>query len=640
MSLLHYIQEYDAVHGIPRPMDAPHLTAYHAALRCLTTGAGMLGLVLCGLLSAYLLWITANNLSIDFEVRLIFVIGMIVAVFVGSMDALQLVLPYYRFKQRVTHGSAMWADTPWLKAEGFAQDFTATPKPGDLRIGVLHTGHQLVLPASHTMRHLAMFGPPGSGKSKTFLMTFLRNWASSGSTIVLDPKGELFEETASLYQHVYRLDLLDLMDPSRSDCWNFLPQCKGNAELAHQIASIIIGFSPTKKGTDTEDFWRNSEIAALAAILLHWPQIIDDPTPAMINEFISLRSIDPVEGESESPLTKEMINSPDPQVEVYWGAFTKAKRDLQGSILTGVISKCQSFTTPNVKVVTTSLSDPGSIPRAAIDLKMLRNPSTAIYVVIPEGDADRYASFLTTFFGLAMTVLRTSRVTPETIPALFVFDEAGNIPIHGLKEMLGVGRGRKVGLVLAYQNLGQVYAHYGRDGADAVLGSINTMIFLPGLDQRTTEFAATRVGRTTVLQQTTIDAVGNHNDAERLAETRRDLVDAAELRQLVRHRQAVAIIDTAPPIKFSYPPFIQASPEALSLPSYKGTPHIINLKEVQKANKPDGDQQTGPTNSSAAAASSDNCPQAITHKESAPTPSKPAAPRPARPNPQEPEVKV
>ncbi|MFY9555669.1 MAG: hypothetical protein WAV47_13230, partial [Blastocatellia bacterium] len=69
----------------------------------------------------------------------------------------------------------------------------------------------------------------------------------------------------------------------------------------------------------------------------------------MINEFISLRSIDPTEGESESPLTKEMINSPDPQVEVYWGAFTKAKRDLQGSILTGVISKCQAFTTPNVK---------------------------------------------------------------------------------------------------------------------------------------------------------------------------------------------------------------------------------------------------------------------------------------------------
>ena len=32
MSLLHYIEKYDADHGIPRPMTAPHLNAYHAAL--------------------------------------------------------------------------------------------------------------------------------------------------------------------------------------------------------------------------------------------------------------------------------------------------------------------------------------------------------------------------------------------------------------------------------------------------------------------------------------------------------------------------------------------------------------------------------------------------------------------------------
>src|SRR5262249_609225 len=245
---------------------------------------------------------------------------------------------------------------------------------------------------------------------------------------------------------------------------------------------------------------------------------------------------------------------------------------------TGVISKCQAFTTPNVKAVTSSLAGDAPSPRHAIDLKMLRNPGTAIYVVIPEGDADRYASFLTTFFGLAMSVLRTLPVTPVTVPALFVFDEAGNIPIHGLKEMLGVGRGRKVGIVLAYQNLGQVYAQYGRDGGDAVLGSINSMIFLPGLDQRTTEFATSRVGDTTVLQHTTVDAVGNQNDAERLAETRRPLIDPAELPQPTRHKQAVAIIDTAPPIKFSYPPF---APAGNAAPAFKGTPIVVDFSEAE-----------------------------------------------------------
>ena len=50
-----------------------------------------------------------------------------------------------------------------------------------------------------------------------------------------------------------------------------------------------------------------------------------------------------------------------------------------------------------------------------------------------------------------------------------------------------------------------------------------------------------------------VEGIGSQRDAERLAETKRDLIDAAELRQLVRHRQAVAIIDTAPPIKFPAP---------------------------------------------------------------------------------------
>ena len=182
-----------------------------------------------------------------------------------------------------------------------------------------------------------------------------------------------------------------------------------------------------------------------------------------------------------------------------------------------------------------------------------------------------------------MSVLRTIQVTDDTIPALFVFDEAGNIPIHGLKEMLGIGRGRKCAVAVAYQNLGQVYALYGREGGDAVLGSISTMIFLPGLDQATTEFAARRVGKTTVLQHTTIDAVGNQYDAERLAETKRDLMDPAELRQLVSHKQAVAIIGTAAPIKFSFPPFVQAVGEELSRAVNKGTPRVASFKEAERS---------------------------------------------------------
>src|SRR4030095_1331189 len=101
MALLHQIEKYDAERGIPRPKDAPHLTPYHAALRCLTTGVSMLGFILSGAASACLLWITASNLSVDFQVRLIFIVAMFIALAVSVMESVQLLLPYHRFKQRL-----------------------------------------------------------------------------------------------------------------------------------------------------------------------------------------------------------------------------------------------------------------------------------------------------------------------------------------------------------------------------------------------------------------------------------------------------------------------------------------------------------------------------------------------------------
>jgi hypothetical protein len=160
-------------------------------------------------------------------------------------------------------------------------------------------------------------------------------------------------------------------------------------------------------------------------------------------------------------------------------------------------------------------------------------------------------------------------------------DEAGNIPLHNLSEALGVGRGRRCGIVLGYQNIGQLYKQHGRDGAQAILGSIGTMVFLPGLDAETAQYAAKRIGRTTVLQHSVVDATGNVYDQDRLSETGRDLLDAAELRQMPEHTQAVAITGSAPPIKFGFPPCGKTGPLAHPLPRDIARP--LSLKDAEAA---------------------------------------------------------
>src|SRR5262249_25391392 len=220
-----------------------------------------------------------------------------------------------------------------------------------------------------------------------------------------------------------------------------------------------------------------------------------------------------------------------------------------------------------------------------------RKAGTGIYVVIPEGDAARYKIVLSILFGLAASITRKTSNDERGAPVLLALDEAGNIPLHNLAEALGVGRGRRCGIVLGYQNIGQLYKQHGRDGAQAILGSIGTMVFLPGLDAETAQYAARRIGRTTVLQHRSVDATGTMFDHEGQTETGRDLLDAAELRQMAEYTQAVAILGPPPPVRFRFPECARNGRQAHALPRELARPvtfaeAAFSMQQTEKAAGP------------------------------------------------------
>lgn len=572
MSFDQYLRRIDARYRIPRPANALHLDSYQAGFRLMrNVGEGLL-LVSCGIGTAALLWQIANVLlRVGVEIHDYMLIAMPVAVMISMAEALSIALPYYRLTQRLTHGSARWADVGTLKSHGFAHENKRSLPPGALRIGRLTRKHDLTLPFNQVLRHMAIFGPPGSGKSASFFMSMAKDWASHGSAIFLDPKGELFAYTAQHFKRIYRLDLAD---PRYSDRWNFVPACKGDAELAHEIASIIVGYD-ANRNISYDPFWPQAETALATALLLHLPQIVESPTPAQIAEYISDRTLEET--------NKEISDSPDKEARIHWGLFKKAdKEKTQGGVFVGLGVKLDPFRSPHAMAVLQSVTDEERARGLReINLHHLRKPGTAIYVVIPEGDATRYKIILSILFGLAASVTRKTSHDESGAPVLLALDEAGNIPLHNLSEALGVGRGRRCGIVLGYQNIGQLYKQHGRDSSQAILGSIGTQIFLPGLDSETAQYAARRIGRTTVLQQSVVDATGNFFDQERLAETGRDLLDAAELRQMAEYIQAVAIIGSAPPVKFGFPECSKDGRIARALPRELAKP--TTLAEIREA---------------------------------------------------------
>jgi type IV secretory pathway TraG/TraD family ATPase VirD4 len=550
MSFRSRIEKIDADYFIPRPADEPDLDSFHAASRFLKDVSRSGSLLLSSSIAGYLFFRSGQILNLEFKWMTFVLIGALSAALIGVFEGVSMAYPYYSINQRLTHGSARWASIADLKARGLAHS-SRKPLPfGAVRIGRLSSAlslrqYDLILSLKHLLTHTGIFGPSDSGKSATFYMNILRDFSQFGSALVMDVKGELYAHTARYYRHVYRIDL---ENPARSDLWNPLPRCLGNGELAHSIASILVGYEPENmKVNDSTHYWISGETALLKALCLHLPTVALNPTLPMIKEYLSLNDL--------KKLGEEMQNSTDLEARIEWGNFIKVDAEkTQGGVITGINNKLAPLRSPNaMRILRSATKEELTRGIREVNLGNLRTQGTAIYIVLSETQASEYRILLELLFGLAAIEMQSSTQKNAT-PVLMALDEAGNVSPPRLQDKLKIGRFRNTPYLLGFQDVSQIKSRFQENGGKAVLAGMKNQIFLPGIDPETGAYASSMLGPTTVLSRTEVDATGTSNDAERVSESRRDLRQAPELRRLVKYRQGIAIIDTADPILFRFLP--------------------------------------------------------------------------------------
>src|SRR6266404_813939 len=584
MSFRATIERIDADYFIPRPADEPDLYSFHAATRFFSDLSRAGTLILSTSIAGYLLFRSGQVLNLDFKWMTFVLLGAVFAALVGVFESASLAYPYYSINQRLTHGSARWATIGDLRAKGLAH-LSSKPLPyGAVRIGRLSSAlspkqYDLILGLKQLLTHTGIFGPSGSGKSATFYMNILRDWSQWGSALVMDIKGELYAHTARYFDQVYRLDL---ENPCYSDLWNPLPACLGNGELAHSIASIVVGYEPENmKVNDGTHYWISGETALMKALCLHLPTIAANPTLPMIKEYLSLNDL--------AKLAEDMNNSKDHEAKIEWGNFTKVDPEkTQGGVITGLNNKLGPLRSPNAMQILKTAT-PQELARGAreINLADLRKPRTAIYVVLSETQASEYRILLEMFFGLAAIEMQSS-TSKNATPVLMALDEAGNIPPPKLQDRLKIGRFRNTPYLLGFQDVNQIKNKFQENGGKAVLAGMKNQVFLPGIDPDTGAYASSMLGSTTVLSRTEVDAPGTRNDNERVSESRRDLRQAPELRRMVKYRQGIAIIDTADPILFRFPKRaddgdVVVAPRRSVSPAPYLTEAVNAMKEIEEA---------------------------------------------------------
>src|SRR5438552_8126114 len=586
MSFRAKIERIDADYFIPRPADEPELDSFQAARRFMQDASTCGTLFLSSSIAGYIFFRSGQLLNLDLKWMTFVLLGAFFVALVGVFESISLAYPYYSLNQRLTHGSARWATVSELKAKGLAHQAGKPLPPVAVRIGRLSSAisprqYDLILGLEQLLIHTGIFGPSNSGKSASFYMNMLRDWAQTGSVLVMDIKGELYAHTARYYDQVYRVDL---ENPDLSDLWNPLPRCLKNGELAHSLASIVVGYEPENmKVNDSTHYWISGETALMKALCLHLPTIAVNPTLPMIKEYLSLNDL--------KKLGEDMRNSDDREARIEWGNFTKVDAEkTQGGVITGLNNKLAPLRSPNaMRILKSATTEEIARGVREINLTDLRKPGTAIYIVMNETQASEYHILLELLFGLAAIEMQASTRKHAT-PVLMALDEAGNVAPPKLQDKLKIGRFRNTPYLLGFQDVPQIKRKYQEHGAKAILAGMKNQIFLPGIDPETGAYASSMLGATTVLSRTEVDAPGTTNDAERVSESRRDLRQAPELRRMVKYRQGIAIIDTADPILFRFLP--RADTGDITIPPERDiavrqplAAAVASMNEIKEASK-------------------------------------------------------
>lgn len=568
------IEHFDASRGIPRKANEQYLPAYQAFWAWAGDVGAALFFLALGIAGACLSLFAGFLLDVSGLIWLVFWSLAILSLAAGSMDAYLLCWSYRLRTMSTSHGSARWANLKDLIGKKLVNRIKAAPLPKNaLPLAKVFGGRDLFLPKEQWLRHFVMFGPTGSGKSKTFFMRMIRQILKNSSVLVYDPKGELFEQTAAGARRIFRLDL---NNPERSDRWNFIPQCRENPAFACQIAGMMLGAENRHK-TSQDPFWGEAEQLALTAILLHLAFVYQEKAiPAFAADFlIGL-------GGKEDAFAGALETSPSFFAKQAFFAFRRSPPQTHGSVLIGLYNKLRPFTLAPTRMVTAAPTEEETENGCRmIDFRELRRKGTAVYLVVSEGAAEIYKEFIATFLGQAVLEMRLDGVNEPETPCFVLIDEAYQLNVSEVKRISGIGRGRGVGLGLGYQDLPQMYDQYGKEQANAILGTVMTKIFLPGLDDVTAEYASKQLGDTTIYAKTFQDFPGKKSDNIRYAEQKRSLMHAGEVRQIAAHNELLIVNDTAPPIKAAYPP-LAVLKQKFAARSY-GKPRAFYLGDIDAA---------------------------------------------------------
>ena len=444
------------------------------------------------------------------------------------------------------HGSASW---------GSVLELNKKYRDKDAGKNVILTQHlQMSMNGKLHRRNLLQIIVGGSGSGKTRFLAKPNLMLANASFIVTDPKGEMLRAVGNLFlEEGYVLRVFDLIDPSKSDCYNPFCYIRKDADVFKLIDNFIKNTTP--KGAKANDpFWEKSETALDAALMLY---LLHEAPPEDQNMETILYMIEnggakEEDDDYQSPLDLlfEALEEEQPNhiaVRQYH-IFKQAAGKTAKSILVSAAVRLASFTLPEIQRITASDD---------MELGKLGERKQAIFCIIPDSN-DASLNFLV---GMLYTqafqelYYQADKVHQGAlpIPVRLMFDEFANVALpDGYARLQATMRSRNIMSTIILQNISQLKALF-KDDWEGIIGNADSFVYLGGNEQSTHKYISELLGKETIDTRTSSQSKGrNGSFSQNFQQTGRELMTPDEVRRLDNKNAIVLIRGEKPVIDEKY----------------------------------------------------------------------------------------
>jgi len=341
--------------------------------------------------------------------------------------------------------------------------------------------------------HTLMIGAAGVGKTACFLYPNLEYACASGmSFLTTDTKGDLARSYGNICnEYGYNVAVIDLRNPTQSDCFNMLHlvnkymelykqtnklEDKAKSERYAKITAKTIVYSGEGDASSygQNAFFYDAAEGLLTAVILLVAEFCEPSQKHIISVFKLIQDLlAPSKTKGKNQFQEIMEHLPSThKAKWFAGAALNTSDQAMASVLSTALSRLNAFLDSEMEQILCF--------DTALDAEKFCKTKSALFLIMPEEDNTKYFLISLIVQQLYREILSVADETGGKLEnrVMFYLDEIGTIPkIESAEMMFSASRSRRISIVAIIQSLQQLEKNYGKEGAAIIIDNCQCTLF-------------------------------------------------------------------------------------------------------------------------------------------------------------------